>query len=99
MPMQKRAYCSACKHSKYITANGKKQLYCRQREAWGQKPYLHADATDATECLDFDPERRQDAFRDNRTYMIQMSKCGMTKKDASKGILARDGPQFVSLKA
>lgn len=93
-----KLFCSACKHSKYITANGKKQLYCRQREAFGVKPYLPTDATDANECLDFDPEQLRDAFRDNHTYTIQMSKCHLTQKDAAKGLLARDGPHFVSLK-
>ena len=88
-----KLFCSACKHSKYITANGKKQLYCRQREAFGVKPYLPTDATDASECLDFDPERRVDAYKSAERYKSDLHKCGLGLDDARRGRLSTEGPQ------
>lgn len=88
--MNNKAYCSACKHSKYITANGKKQLYCRQREAWGQKPYLPTDATDAEECLDYDPENWRDALTDRSNYVHAMKKCGIPLSEEQNGLLSRE---------
>ena len=88
--MQKRTCCRTCKHSKYVVVNFRKMLRCKQREAWGQKPYLPTDATDAEECLDYDPENWRDALTDRSNYVHAMKKCGIPLSEEQNGLLSRE---------
>ena len=91
--MPNKTYCSQCRHSKYVQIGRYKQLYCRQREAFGQRPYIPPDATMAEDCLDFDPERRQDAYKSAERYKSDLHKCGLGLDDARRGRLSTEGPQ------
>ena len=86
----KHRYCSSCKHSKYVLANGIRKLLCKQREALGQKPYIDTDCTDAEVCLDYDPEHWRDALTTRSAYLQAMTKCGIPLSEERKGLLAKE---------
>ena len=87
---KKRKYCSSCKHSKYVQANGIRKLLCKQREAFGQRPYVETDCTDAEECLDYDPERWRENLTTRSGYSHIMKKCGVPLEEEKKGVLAQE---------
>lgn len=60
----KKRYCSSCKHSKYVQYTGcGKALKCELDEALGICHTLPTDCTQAEVCLEFDPERAENALR------------------------------------
>ena len=85
--MRKKQYCSRCRHSKYVLKNGIKKLLCRQRVAFGQKPYIDTDCTDAEECLDYDPENLRSALTTRKNYREAMSRAGIPLEEEADGIL------------
>ena len=88
--MTKRKFCSSCRHSKYVLANGIRKLLCKQREAFGQKPYIDTDCTDAEECLDYDPECLHAALTTRPAYLLAMSKCNIPLSEERPGLLANE---------
>ena len=86
----KKKYCSTCRHSKYVLANNIRRLLCRQREAFGQNPYIDTDCTDAEVCLDYDPERLQAALTTRPAYLQAMTKCGIPLSEERQGLLAKE---------
>jgi len=80
-------FCSSCSHSKYVLVKGQKKLFCEQRLAFGMSGYMPADATDAEECLDFDPARRRDALTTRHAYQQAMKDCGIPLEDENNGLL------------
>ena len=86
----KKKFCSSCRHSKYVVANGIRKLYCPQREAFGMRPYIPTDCTDAEECLDFDPERWRNALTTRPAYLQAMTKCEIPLSEESQVVLANE---------
>ena len=86
----KHRYCSSCRHSKYMLKNGIKKLLCRQRVAFGQKPYIDTDCTDAEECLDFDPERMKDNLNSRINYLHAMKECKIPLSEEKNGVLVQE---------
>ena len=86
----KHRYCSSCRHSKYVLANNIRKLLCKQREAFGQKPYIDTDCTDAEECLDYDPENWRSNLTTRSGYSHMMKKCGIPLEEEEKGILSSE---------
>ena len=86
----KKKYCSTCRHSKYVLANNIRRLLCRQREAFGQKPYIDTDCTDAEVCLDYDPEHLRAALTTRPAYLQAMTKCGIPLSEERQGLLAKE---------
>ena len=84
----KNIFCSACNHSRYVVTAGKKKLYCMQREALGISPYLPTNATDARECLDFDPENRMNNLTTRNQYTHSLRKCQIPLEEEKFGLLA-----------
>ena len=79
----KHVYCSSCKHSKYEQDGaGRRFLHCYQREALGMKTRIPTDCTDAEECLDYMPERRSDAIRDERSFHYALKHAGVRRVDS-----------------
>ena len=87
MGKERKNYCRKCKHSKYVMRKGVKQLFCEQRLAFGMSGYMPADATDAEECLDYDPEYWRDALTSRHAYQQAMKDCGIPLEDEKEGIL------------
>ena len=57
-------YCSSCKHSKYVKYTGcATALKCYLDEALGIHGTLPTDYRRAEDCLEFDPERAENALR------------------------------------
>ena len=83
----KKKYCSTCRHSKYVLANNIRRLLCRQREAFGQNPYIDTNCTDAEECLDYDPERWRDSLSSRHQYSQRMRDCGISLEEEKGGVL------------
>ena len=86
----KKKYCSTCRHSKYVLANNIRRLLCRQREAFGQNPYIDTDCTDAEVCLDYDPEQLRAALTTRPAYLQAMTKCDIPLSDERHGLLAHE---------
>ena len=86
----KKKYCSTCRHSKYVLANNIRRLLCRQREAFGQKPYIDTDCTDAEVCLDYDPEQLRAALTTRPAYLQAMTKCSIPLSEERQGLLAKE---------
>ena len=89
MRKEKKNYCRRCKHSKYVVLKGEKKLFCQQRLAFGMSGYMPPDASDAEECLDFDPEQWQDALTTRHAYQQAMKDCGIPLEDEKKGVLCK----------
>ena len=89
----KHRYCSSCRHSKYILIGDIRRLLCKQRSAFGQNPYIDTACTDAEVCLDYDPERQADNYKSVSRYEADLHKCGLTFKDARRGVLKDTGPR------
>ena len=85
----KRKYCSTCRHSKYVVTNNQKRLHCKQREAFGLKPYMDVNATNAEDCLDYDPERIRDSLTSRSAFLQAMKKCDIPLSEEQNGILAQ----------
>ena len=90
MEEKKRKYCSSCRHSRYVQANGIRKLLCRQREAFGQNPYIDTDCTDAEVCLDYDPEQLHSALTTRPAFLQAMTKCGIPLIEEKYGLLANE---------
>ena len=88
--MRKKQYCSRCRHSKYVLANNIRKLLCKQREAFGQKPYISTDCTAAEDCLDYDPENWQSNLTTRPAYLQAMTKCGIPLSEEKSGLLAKE---------
>ena len=88
--MEKKKYCSSCRHAKYVVTAYKKKLLCKQREAFGLKPYMDVNATNAEDCLDYDPERWRDALTNRSGFSHMMKKCGIPLEEEKNGILAQE---------
>ena len=87
----KHRYCSSCKHSKYVLDEKKiKRLFCAQRQAFGQRALLDTDCTDAEVCLDYDPERWQDALTSRKNYREAMSRAGIPIEEEAEGVLSEE---------
>jgi len=86
----KKRYCSTCRHSKYVLANGTRKLLCHQRQAFGQNPYIDTACTDAEVCLDYDPEQLRAALTTRPAYLQAMSKCGIPLIEEKYGLLANE---------
>ena len=86
----KKRYCSSCKHSKYVLANGIKKLLCKQRSAFGQNPYIDTVCTDAEVCLDYDPENWRSDLTTRSGYSHMMKKCNIPLEEEEKGILSSE---------
>ena len=89
----KNNFCSACKHSRYVPFHGEKKLRCEQLVALGVNSYLDVDCTQATECLDFDPEQVERSYRDKTSYLTALRQCRIKPREARSGLLAHVGPQ------
>ena len=87
---KKKLFCSSCRHSKYVVENGMRKLYCPQREAFGLRPYIATDCTDAEECLDFDPERWRESLTTRSAYLQAMSKCEIPLDEERTGLLSQE---------
>ena len=85
----KPKYCSSCRHSKYVVTNNQKRLHCKQREAFGVKPYMDVQATNAEDCLDYYPERIRDALTTRSAFLQAMKKCDIPLSEEQNGILAQ----------
>ena len=83
-------YCSQCKFSKYVTIRDQKKLFCQQREAFGQTPYLPTDCTNAETCLEFQPERWRENLTTRSDYISKMKKCKIPLFAESLGRLRRE---------
>ena len=60
----KKRYCSSCRHSKYVRYSGcATVLKCDLDEALGINHTLPTDCTQAEVCLEYDPERAENALR------------------------------------
>ena len=87
----KKKFCSSCKHSKYVLDEKKiKRLFCAQRQAFGQRALISTDCTDAEVCLDYDPERWQDALTSRKNYREAMSRAGIPIEEEAKGVLSEE---------
>ena len=83
-------FCSTCRHSKYMVANGIRKLLCKQREAFGLNPYINTDCTDAEFCLDYDPENWRDNLTTRSGFLQAMTKCDIPLSEEKKGILSNE---------
>ena len=73
---EKRTFCSSCKHSRYVLKeSGKKYLLCELRKAFGQNSLLPTDSTLAEDCLEYKPERKEDAMLDEKSYIQALRHC------------------------
>ena len=89
-PMTKRKFCSTCRHSKYVLANNIRKLLCKQRQAFGQNPFIDTACTDAEVCLDYAPENWHSNLTTRSGYSHMMKKCGIPLEEEEKGILSSE---------
>ena len=68
-------YCSQCKFSKYVIANGRKQLICSQAEEIDGEAYLPTNCKAADSCGAFAPEKAE--YKSYRQWQIECNKCGI----------------------
>ena len=90
MSKNNQLYCSQCKFSAYVTIHDQKRLFCQQRKAFGQTPYLPTDCTNAESCLEFRPERWRDNLTTRKDYVSKMKKCKIPLFTESLGRLRRE---------
>ena len=86
----KKKFCSTCRHSKYVVTGGIRKLLCKQREAFGQRPYLATECTHAEECLDYDPENWRANLTTRNNYSHMMKKCQIPLEEEQNGVLAQE---------
>ena len=61
---EKRVFCSSCKHSRYVKhTDCAKALKCELDRALGIYETLPTDCRRAEDCLEYDPERAENALR------------------------------------
>ena len=80
----KKKFCSNCRHSKYVVANGIRGLRCEQLH--DEEDLLPVGWTYATWCPFFRPEKRQ--YRSRSSYKSEMFRCGISMQEEKRGLLA-----------
>ena len=84
MSNDSQLYCSQCKFSKYVEADGKRGLRCEQLH--DEEDLLPVGWMYATWCPFFQAEKRQ--YRSRSSYKSEMFRCGISMQEEKRGLLA-----------
>ena len=85
MSKDSELFCSQCKFSKYVEADGKRGLRCEQ--LYDEDDLLPVGWTYATWCPFFQAEKRQ--YRSRSSYKSEMFRCGISMQEEKRGLLAQ----------
>ena len=80
----KKKFCSNCRHSNYVVANGTRGLRCELLH--DEEDLLPVGWTYATWCPFFQAEKRQ--YRSRSSYKSEMFRCGISMQEEKRGLLA-----------
>ena len=80
---KKTIYCSQCRNSRYVPSeDGKNALRCMIAKKAGAPKYMPTDATRATDCSNFDPERKADVpLKTDKEWKNCLRQCGISQEN------------------
>ena len=79
----KTTYCSQCNHSRYVPSeDGKNALRCMIAKKAGAPKYMPTDATRATDCSNFEPERVENVpLKTDKEWKIALQHSGISSEN------------------
>ncbi len=80
---KKTIYCSQCKNSRYVPSeDGKNALRCMIAKKAGAPKYMPTDATRATDCSNFEPERVENVpIKTDQEWKNCLRQCGISQEN------------------